>query len=89
MAIKVDISHLKPFNKNIETVEVSGHLVRECLKDLVAKVPAIKEVIFNEYGELSEYINVYINKEVVYTGVLTKPVKAGDELLILYMIAGG
>ena len=80
---------LQPSTANRESVEVSGSSVGDCLNNLTKQFAAIEEMLFAKDGELQPYVGIYINGEDICGEGLAKPVKDGDELHILYMIAGG
>ena len=71
------------------TVEVSGNTTGQCLKHLVQQFPALESEIFDKDGELFGYLTLFINKEPAFPDELTKPVKDGDEINIVWLIAGG
>jgi molybdopterin converting factor small subunit len=90
MSIKIDIpSYLQPFTDGREAIEVNGSTVSECLNHLVRQFPDVEKVLLAENGELLEDIGIYVNGEDAYPDELAKPVRDGDELYVLYMIAGG
>ncbi len=90
MGIKIVIPlYLQSFTNNIETVEVKGSTVGECLNNLAKHFPNIKKMLFGKNGRLLSYVGIYVNGEDAYPGELLKPVKEGDELHILYIIGGG
>ena len=71
------------------TVEVSGGTVSEALGDLFRLHPALGDRV-TEQGELSRFINVYVNgRDVRYTDGLDTPVGADDTIIILPAMAGG
>ncbi len=88
MSIKVRISSLlSRYINNQRIVEVNGDTVGECLKHLEKQFSKLK--LFEKDGRLLSFVNIYINKEIVFPNELTKPVKDGDELSIMLMIGGG
>jgi len=90
MSVKINIpSYLQPYTDNREVVEVSGSTAGECLDRLVEQFPAISKMLYASEGELFDYVSVYVNGEFACTDELTKPVKDGDELHILYILGGG
>ncbi|MFC1904851.1 MoaD/ThiS family protein [Chloroflexota bacterium] len=90
MSIKIKTSpYLQPYTNDIEVIEVHGNTVSTCLNSLVELFPNVEKLLFAANGKLHTYIDVYINKESAYPGVLAKPVKDGDELHILFIISGG
>jgi len=72
-----------------KVVEVNGDTVGQCLNRLVEQLPDIEPELFDKKGELRGYIGIYINGESAHPGELGKPVKDGDELSIILVIAGG
>ena len=90
MSIKIGIpSYLQSFTQNLETVEVNGSTVGECLGFLITKFPDMGKKLFDKNGKLLDYVGIYINGEDAYPEELSKPVQDGDELFILYIIGGG
>ena len=90
MSIKIGIpSYLQSFTQNLETVEVNGSTVGECLGFLIKQFPDMGKKLFDKNGKLLDYVGIYINGEDAYPEELSKPVQDGDELFILYIIGGG
>ena len=80
---------LQPYTANLESVDVSGSSVGECLNSLAGQFADIEKMLFAQNGELQPYVGIYINGNDISGEGLAKPVKDGDELHIFYMIAGG
>lgn len=90
MSKKVHLySSLKDYTNGRNMVEVKGDTVGECLDDLVRQFPEIKPIIFDKHGRLLDQILVSLNLESAYRLQLGEPVKDGDELYIVLIIAGG
>ena len=71
------------------SVEVSGGTVAEALNDLFARHPALRDRVTQE-GELSQFINVYVNdRDVRYRDGLETAVGADDTIILLPAMAGG
>ena len=71
------------------TVDVAGSTVAEALDDLFAKHPALRERVTEE-GELSRFINVYVNdRDVRYRDGLGTSIGADDTIILLPAMAGG
>lgn len=71
------------------TVEVSGTTVTEALEDLFVRHPALRERV-TEDGELSSFINVYVNdRDVRYRDGLATEVGPDDTIILLPAMAGG
>ena len=71
------------------TVDVTGGTVAEALDDLFGKHPALRERV-TEAGELSRFINVYVNdRDVRYREGLETVIGADDTIILLPAMAGG
>ena len=71
-----------------EIIEVEGKTVGECLKNLINKYPPLDKEIFKN-GKLHSLIEVYLNGASAYPNELTKPVKDGDKISLVYMLSSG
>jgi molybdopterin converting factor small subunit len=71
------------------SVEVTGSTVTEALEDLFARHPALRDRV-TENGELSGFINVYVNdRDVRYRDGLATAVGPDDTIILLPAMAGG
>ena len=92
MSIKINIHPIFYHLTNDQTVvEVDGNAktVGQCLDQLVARFPEIEKGLFEKKGKLLNYVDIYVNGESAYPEELAKPVKDGDELYLVVIIAGG
>jgi molybdopterin converting factor small subunit len=80
---------LRQFVGGQKIVEVEGKTVGECLADLETKFPAIKQHLYDKEGRLAELWDVYVNSESYYSEGLAKPVKEGDQFVIVALMHGG
>jgi adenylyltransferase/sulfurtransferase len=71
-------------------VQVAARTVREALDRLVERHPPLRPHLFNERGELRNFVNAYVNEDDVRAleGPRTR-VKEGDLITIVPSIAGG
>jgi len=66
-----------------------GSTLGDVLKDLYQRYPALEEQLQPD-GELSRFINVYVNdQDVRYLQGLATPVAANDTVILLPAMAGG
>lgn len=72
-----------------EVVQVVGRTIGECVDDLEAQFPGIKQRLCDDEGKLLSFYDIYVNSESSYPEELAKPVKDGDELTVVTLIAGG
>lgn len=71
------------------SIEASGDTVAEVLDDLFARYPALRERV-TEDGELSRFINVYVNdRDVRYRDGLETGLGDDDTVILLPAMAGG
>lgn len=71
------------------SVEVAGATVNEALEDLFAKHPELRDRVTDD-GELSSFINVYVNdRDVRYRDGLGTAVGPDDTIILLPAMAGG
>ena len=71
------------------TVDVAGNTVAEALDDLFGKHPALRDRVTEE-GQLSHFINVYVNdRDVRYRDGLETAVGIDDTIILLPAMAGG
>ncbi len=70
-------------------VTASGATVAAVLDDLFAQHPTLRERV-TEDGQLSRFINVYVNdRDVRYRDGLETPVGVDDTVILLPAMAGG
>ena len=90
MSINVHIHKThRQYTHGHEVVEVDGKTVGNCLDDLSAKYPGIKNKLFDTKGRLRNIIEIYLNAESAFPDELLKPVNDGDEISITILLAGG
>jgi molybdopterin synthase sulfur carrier subunit len=73
----------------LESVEIAGRTVGECLIDLVGKFPGMRGALFDGSGNLKREIEIFLNAESTYPDELKKEVRTGDEIYIIVMLSGG
>ena len=90
MSIEIEFSSiLARYTDNQLVSKVKGSTVGECLNNLVKKFPNLKKILFDKHGKFSHAFDIYVNGESSYPQELTKPVKNGDKLNIVFIIYGG
>jgi len=90
MSVKIHINwYLQRFTNGQMVVETVGQNVGDCLENLEAQFPGIKEELCVGQGELGGPYQIYINSTNLYTTKLAKPVKENDELAIQFIGGGG
>ncbi len=79
----------REFTDGLDTVEVQGNNVGDCLEDLIRQFPDMRNALFDKKGKLLNAVEIYINQKSAYPDELVKPVKDGDDIHITLMLAGG
>ena len=76
---------------NGETIaEMEGDTVGECIEALVCRFPDLKGEILDNQGRLLLKWSISINNQIADApDELAQPVKEGDLISLLHMIAGG
>lgn len=90
MSIKTIIPvYLRSLTDDKEEITLDGSTVGECLDQLTEQFPRMKKMLLDSDGNLYDYVSIFINREDAYPNELAKPLKDGDNLHILYVVAGG
>jgi molybdopterin converting factor small subunit len=79
----------RQFTSGLDTIQVEGDTVGNCLNSLIGRFPEMKAAIFDGNGKLKNQIEIYLNMESAYPDELKKKVQDGDEIYITVMLAGG
>ncbi len=79
----------RQFTNGLEAVAVEGRTVGECLNQLTRQFPGMEKALFVNRGRLLNNIEVLLNQVSAYPDELVKPVKDGDEIYLIVMLAGG
>ncbi len=88
VTISIHKTH-RQYAEGLETVDVDGRTVGECLNALVAKYPGMKTVLFDTGGKLNRLIEIYLNMESAYPNELAKPTRDGDDIHVTLLLSGG
>lgn len=90
MSVKIHIhtTHLQ-FTNGLKVVSLEGSTVGECLNHLVQQFPGMEKALFAKKDQLLKNVEIYLNHASAYPNELIKPVKDGDEIHLIVMLAGG
>ena len=86
--VHIHVTH-RQYTNGMEVVTVEGNTVGECLNHLIKQFPGMEKALFAKKDKLLKVVEVFINHETAYPNELIKPVKDGDEIHLLVMLAGG
>ncbi len=74
----------------VEVPAGPGDSIRLALKQLVAQHPLLEDKVWDEGGELSNSVNVFVNgRNIVWLDGLDTVLQAGDSVAIFPPVAGG
>ncbi len=86
--VHIHVTH-RQYTSGLEVVAVEGNTVDECLNHLIKQFPGMEKALFAKKDKLLNVVEVFINHETAYPNELVKPVKDGDEIHLVIMLAGG
>lgn len=91
MAVKILIpTPLRLYTDKKDAVLLEGSTVGEILQQLTRRHTALKKHLYNEQGNLRNFVNVYINDEDIrFLQKEATPVTDNDVVSIIPSIAGG
>ena len=91
MAVKVRVpGALRQLTRGAAIVEVDGGTVGQALDALDRQYPGFRERLYDQQGQLRQFINVYRNDEDIRFGSgLQTPLAENDDLSIVPAVAGG
>ena len=91
MAVKIRVpGALRQLTRGAAIVEVDAGDVSQALDELNQKFPGFKERLYDDKGELRQFINIYRNDEDIRFGSgLKTPLQDSDDLSIVPAVAGG
>ncbi len=79
----------RQFTNGLKVVSLEGSTVGECLNHLIKQFPGMEKALFAKKDHLLKNVEIYLNRESAYPNELVKPVKDGDEIHLVVMLAGG
>ena len=88
VALNIHRTH-RQYTDGLETVEVEGKTIGQCLNALIKRFPEMESALFAENGRLKNQIEIYLNMESAYPDELKREVKPGDDIYLTVMLAGG
>jgi molybdopterin converting factor small subunit len=86
--VHIHVTH-RQYTNGLEVVAVEGNTVGECLNHLIKQFPGMEKALFAKKDKLLNVVEVFINHETAFPNELIKPVKDGDEIHLVIMLAGG
>ena len=90
MSVKVTLhQYFRDIAGGEEVVNGEGTNIRELIDNLEAQYPGIKEHLVDKRGRLQGFVELFVNTEVVYPESTSMPIKDGDSIEILTIVAGG
>lgn len=79
----------KEYTNGERSILVKGSTVGECLKYLFRRFPKLEGAILDADGQLFSWIGIFVNNKSAYHDGLLTPIKEGDVIYLIVMVAGG
>lgn len=91
MTVKLNIpTALKQYTEEQTEIELEGTTVGGLLGSLTDQFPQLRKHLYNDRGELRNFVNIYLNDEDIrYLEGEKTAVSEGDEVMIVPAVAGG
>jgi molybdopterin converting factor small subunit len=89
MGVKVEIDPFLAEGAAVVKVEIEAASTGDCIMEVVRRYPAMEMMIFSRPGQLRDYMSILVNGKVVYPEPLSAPVRSGDVVYLLVLLAGG
>ncbi len=81
---------LRPQTEGAKVVQGDGDSVAEVLDDIGRRFPGFRAGLFDQEGQLRQFVNIYVNDEDIrYLNRLQTPVSSDDVVSVLPAVAGG
>ncbi|UCE74446.1 MAG: MoaD family protein [Methanomassiliicoccales archaeon] len=92
--MKIKVKLLKPFSdiagKGMVDIEFEEENVEQALLELCRLYPDLKKELFNEQGEVTFSVNIFVNdKPISALEDVNTRLDEGDEILIFMPVGGG
>jgi molybdopterin converting factor small subunit len=79
----------RQYTNGLKVVSLEGSTVGECMNQLIKQFPGMEKALFAKKDQLLKNVEIFINQNSAYPNELSKPVKDGDEIHLVVMLAGG
>jgi len=79
----------RQYTNGLKVVSLEGGTVGECLNQLIKQFSGMEKALFAKKDQLLKNVEIYLNHESAYPNELVKPIKDGDEIHLVVMLAGG
>ncbi|MFC2038303.1 MoaD/ThiS family protein [Chloroflexota bacterium] len=90
MSVKVNVYYFLPHLYNDrDEIEVSGNTVGECLEHLANLFPKARRWMFGEDGRVSNFVDIYVDFEMINPDDMDTVVGDGDVIHMVMMLTGG
>ncbi|MBW1803470.1 MAG: MoaD/ThiS family protein [Deltaproteobacteria bacterium] len=81
--------YIKPFPHLVNSAEVEGRTVRECLDAFVEMYPSLRESFYDGEDNIGENYAVFLDREIIHHDEFDRAVPEGSGLHIVTLFAGG
>ena len=90
MSATIELSSIfSRYTDNNLSIPVEGKTLGECIDQLTGKYPEIKKLILDKEGKLTRSYDIYVNGESSYPLEMSKEIKDGDKINLVFVVFGG
>jgi len=90
MSVQIEVPpFLRHLTADVTVAKATGNTVGECLDHFFQQFPSTKKLLFDRDGKLFRHIDIFVNNVSTFPEELTKSVKDGDTISMLYLVDGG
>ena len=90
MGVRIYIHRIhREHTEGKDILEVNGNTVGECIAELIALHPGIRNVILEHDGKLRNSLEIYVNLKNAHPHEMETPVQDGDRIHIALLLVGG
>lgn len=81
--------YIRPFPHLVNSAEVEGRTIRECIDAFTERYPGLRESIYDREGNIAESYAVFLDQEMIHCDEFDREVPEGSEIHIVTLLAGG
>lgn len=81
--------YIKPLPHLVNSAEVEGRTVRECIDAFVKLYPSLRDSFYDGEDNIGENYAVFLDRELVHRDEIDRAAPEGSEIHIVTLLAGG
>ena len=81
--------YIKPLPHLVNSAEVEGDTIRECLAAFAERYPNLREDFYDDEGRIGDNYAVFLDREMIHRDDFDRAVPEGSEIHIVMLFSGG